>query len=270
VSTRPEDGLVIDHVGLRFGGVVALRDVSLTHFPDEILGVIGPNGAGKTSLINCITGIYPPTSGTITRHGQRIDRLSPEGVVATGVARTFQHNQLCGELSVRENVLLGCHRRLGYGMVKAALGIGWSRRAERRLRTEVEPILELLGLQDQANQRADSLPYGLQKRVEIARALALRPTTLLLDEPAAGTSEEDRRSLIAIIKQLKEEAACSVLLIEHDVGMVMEVSDRVAVLDWGECLMVDTPAVVAADERVLAAYLGVDEADLDRPNLELS
>jgi branched-chain amino acid transport system ATP-binding protein len=262
--------LVIESVGLRFGGVVALRDVSLTHLPDEILGVIGPNGAGKTSLINCITGIYPPTSGSISRNGARIDRLSPEAIVATGIARTFQHNQLCAELSVRENVLLGCHRRLGYGMAKAALGIGPARRAERRLRAEVEPILELLNLQDRANERADSLPYGLQKRVEIARALALRPATLLLDEPAAGTSDEDRRSLIEIIQQLKDEASCSVLLIEHDVGLVMEVSDRVAVLDWGECLIVDSPLVVAADERVLAAYLGVEEADLGHPDFEVT
>ena len=121
-----------------------------------------------------------------------------------------------------------------------------------------------------ANDRADSLPYGLQKRVEIGRALALRPDTLLLDEPAAGTSDEDRRSLIDIILHLKTEASCSVLLIEHDVGLVMEVSDRVAVLDWGECLIVDSPAVVAGDERVLAAYLGVEEADLDRPDLEVT
>jgi branched-chain amino acid transport system ATP-binding protein len=270
VSTVPEGTLVIDSVGLRFGGVVALRDVSLTHYPDEVLGVIGPNGAGKTSLINCITGIYPPTSGTITRNGKRIDALRPEAIVATGIARTFQHNQLCGELTVRENVLLGCHRRLGYGMVKAALGVGPAWRAERRLRAEVEPILELLGLGSHADELADGLPYGLQKRVEIARALALRPETLLLDEPAAGTSDEDRRSLIEIIRQLKVEASCSVLLIEHDVGMVMEVSDRVAVLDWGECLIVDTPAVVAADERVLAAYLGVDDAELEHPDLELS
>ena len=262
--------LVIDSIGLRFGGVIALRDVSLTHFADEILGVIGPNGAGKTSLINAITGIYPPTSGSITYNGAQLSGRSPEAIVANGIARTFQHNQLCGELTVRENVMLGCHRRLGYGMVKAALGVGWARRAERRLRDEVEPILELLDLGDRADDHADSLPYGLQKRVEIARALALRPATLLLDEPAAGTSEEDRRSLIKIIQHLKAEASCSVLLIEHDVGMVMEVSDRVAVLDWGECLLVDTPAVVAADERVLAAYLGVDEADLDRPDLEVT
>lgn len=263
-------GLVIDSVGLRFGGVVALRDVSVTHYPDEILGVIGPNGAGKTSLINAITGIYPPTSGSITYNGVRTNELSPVAIVAAGIARTFQHNQLCGELTVRENVLLGCHRRLGYGMVKAAVGVGWARRAERRLQREVEPILDLLHLRDRADERADSLPYGLQKRVEIARALALRPATLLLDEPAAGTSEEDRRALVKMIQHLKAEASCSVLLIEHDVGMVMEVSDRVAVLDWGECLLVDTPAAVAADERVLGAYLGVDEADLERPDLEVS
>jgi branched-chain amino acid transport system ATP-binding protein len=259
----------VDSVGLRFGGVVALRNVSLTHLPDEVLGVIGPNGAGKTSLINCITGIYPPTSGSITRNGVRIDGLRPEAIVATGIARTFQHNQLCGELSVRENVLLGCHRRLGYGWVKAALGIGPAWRAERRLRAEVEPILELLDLQDRADERADTLPYGLQKRVEIARALALRPAMLLLDEPAAGTSEDDRRALVEIISQLRAAASCSILLIEHDVGLVMEVSDRVAVLDWGECLIVDTPATVAADERVLGAYLGVDDGHLERPDLEV-
>jgi branched-chain amino acid transport system ATP-binding protein len=270
VRTTSRGALVIDSIGLRFGGVVALRDVSLTHFTDEILGVIGPNGAGKTSLINAITGIYPPTSGSITYNGAVLSGRSPEAIVAHGIARTFQHNQLCGELTVRENVMLGCHRRLGYGMFKAALGVGWARRAERRLRAEVEPILELLDLHDRADEHADSLPYGLQKRVEIARALALRPTTLLLDEPAAGTSEEDRRSLVDIIKHLKTEASCSVLLIEHDVGMVMEVSDRVAVLDWGECLLVDTPAAVAADERVLAAYLGVDEADLEHPDLEVT
>jgi branched-chain amino acid transport system ATP-binding protein len=270
VKAARDGALVIDSIGLRFGGVVALRDVSLTHFTDEILGVIGPNGAGKTSLINAITGIYPPTSGSITYNGVVLNGRSPEAIVATGIARTFQHNQLCGELTVRENVLLGCHRRLGYGMVKAALGVGWARRAERRLRAEVEPILELLDLRERADERADALPYGLQKRVEIARALALRPATLLLDEPAAGTSEEDRRSLIEIIQHLQAEASCSVLLIEHDVGMVMEVSDRVAVLDWGECLLVDTPAVVAADERVLGAYLGVDEAEIDRPDLEVS
>jgi branched-chain amino acid transport system ATP-binding protein len=262
--------LVIDSVGLHFGGVVALRNVSLTHHADEVLGVIGPNGAGKTSLINCITGIYSPTSGRIERGGRRLDGLRPDDIVATGIARTFQHNQLCGELTVRENVLLGCHRRLGYGMFKAALGIGPAARAERRLRGEVEPILELMGLADLAGDRADSLPYGLQKRTEMARALALRPEVLLLDEPAAGTSDEDRASLVEIIKRIRENGSCSVLVIEHDVRMVMEVSDRVAVLDWGECLLVDQPSVVAGDERVVAAYLGVEEDDLDMPDREVS
>lgn len=260
--------LIIDKVGLRFGGVTALQDVTLSHHPDEVLGVIGPNGAGKTSLINCITGIYHPTEGKIERNGQRLDRLRPDAIVATGIARTFQHNQLCGALTVRENVLLGCHRRLGYGMFKAALRIGPARSAERRLRTEVEPILELLGLEGVADHHADSLPYGLQKRTEMARALALGPEVLLLDEPAAGTSDEDRASLIAIIKRIKDAGTCSVLIIEHDVGMVMEVSDRIAVLDWGECLMVDTPAVVASDERVVAAYLGVEEQALDLADSE--
>jgi branched-chain amino acid transport system ATP-binding protein len=148
-------------------------------------------------------------------------------------------------------------------MFKAALGIGPALRAEKRLRREIEPILELLGLDAVAKEQAGSLPYGVQKRVEMARALALRPSTLLLDEPAAGTSDEDRRSLVTIIKQLRQEASCSVLLIEHDVGMVMEVSDRVAVLDWGECLIIDSPSVVAADERVLAAYLGVEDTELE-------
>jgi ABC-type branched-subunit amino acid transport system ATPase component len=268
VTARAENDVTIEGVGLHFGGVVALKDISLVHHGDEVLGVIGPNGAGKTSLINCITGIYPPTSGSITRNGVRIDGMRPEAIVAAGVARTFQHNQLCGELTVRQNVLLGCHRRLGYGMVKAALGIGPARRAERRLHAEVDPVMELLNLRDVAEDRADSLPYGLQKRVEIARALALRPATLLLDEPAAGTSDEDRRSLVKIIAHLKAEASCSVLLIEHDVGLVMEVSDRVAVLDWGTCLLVDSPEVVAADERVLAAYLGVDDAELEHPHSE--
>ena len=267
-DSRPP--LVVEDVGLQFGGVVALHNVSLTHHADEVLGVIGPNGAGKTSLINCITGIYAPTSGRIERGGRRLDGMRPDDIVATGIARTFQHNHLCGQLTVRENVLLGCHGRLGYGMFKAALGVGPAARAERRLRQEVEPILELLGLSDRASERADSLPYGLQKRTEMARALALRPEVLLLDEPAAGTSDEDRASLVEIIKRVRQNGSCSVLLIEHDVRMVMEVSDRVAVLDWGECLLVDTPAVVAADERVVAAYLGVDEDDLDLPDLEVS
>jgi branched-chain amino acid transport system ATP-binding protein len=262
--------LVIEDVALQFGGVVALRNVSLSHEPDEVLGVIGPNGAGKTSLVNCITGIYRPTSGRIERNGQRLDGLRPEAIVATGIARTFQHNQLCGQLTVRENVLLGCHGRLGYGMLKAALRIGPAWRAERRLRVEVDPILELLGLAHIANDPADSLPYGFQKRTEMARALALRPEVLLLDEPAAGTSDEDRESLVEIILRIRDHGSCSVLLIEHDVRMVMEVSDRVAVLDWGECLMVDKPSVVAADERVVAAYLGVDEDAVELPDLETS
>ncbi|MEO3861448.1 ABC transporter ATP-binding protein [Acrocarpospora sp. B8E8] len=255
--------LVIDRLGLRFGGVVALREVSIRHHPDEVLGIIGPNGAGKTSLINAVTGIYPPSSGTVSYRGTPLTGRSPESIVATGIARTFQHNQLCGDLTVRENVLLGCHPRLGYGMGKAALGIGPARRAERRLRGEVEPLLELLNLGQVAAEQAHSLPYGLQKRVEMARALALRPTTLLLDEPAAGTSDEDRAALVRIIKHLRQEGSCSVVLIEHDVGLVMEVSDRVAVLDWGECIMVDTPEAVAADARVLAAYLGVDDTPRD-------
>jgi branched-chain amino acid transport system ATP-binding protein len=263
VSTPSVDGLVIDNLTLLFGGVVALRDVSFTHQAGEVLGVIGPNGAGKTSLLNAITGIYRPSGGTISFRGTRLNGLSPQAIVATGIARTFQHNQLCAQLTVRENVMLGCHRRLGYGMFKAALGLGPARRAERRLRHEVEPILELLGLGDAADERAGSLPYGVQKRVEMARAMALRPTTLLLDEPAAGTSDEDRASLVRIIKHLRQEASCSVVVIEHDVGLVMEVSDRIAVLDWGECLMVDSPEVVASDERVLAAYLGVDDPDID-------
>ncbi|WP_432989946.1 ABC transporter ATP-binding protein [Dactylosporangium sp. CA-233914] len=263
MSAPGADDLVIDNLALRFGGVVALRDVSFTHRAGEVLGVIGPNGAGKTSLVNAITGIYRPSGGTISFRGNRLNGLSPGAIAAIGVARTFQHNQLCAQLTVRENVMLGCHRRLGYGMFKAALGVGPARRAERRLRHEVEPILELLGLDDAADEPAGSLPYGVQKRVEIARALALRPTVLLLDEPAAGTSDEDRASLVRIIKHLQQDASCSVVVIEHDVGLVMEVSDRVAVLDWGECLMVERPEVVASDERVLAAYLGVDDPDTD-------
>jgi branched-chain amino acid transport system ATP-binding protein len=257
-----EDPIVsVDGVTLRFGGVVSLAGVTLSQSRGEILAVIGPNGAGKTSLFNCLTGVYTPQEGTIEfrpsgrtavalvgRHPSRINRL--------GIARTFQTSRLFNALSAYENVRVGVESRQHTGPLGAMLRLPRTRREERQSRDSTEELLGFVGLTERADELASSLPYGDQRKLEIARALATHPELLLLDEPGAGTNLAEKQALEELIRRVNRERGVSVLLIEHDMRLVMSVAERVAVLNFGLVIAVGTPAEVQHDAAVVEAYLG--------------
>lgn len=254
----PSDGwLTAEGVDVRFGGVHALTGVTFDHRPGEVLGLIGPNGAGKTTLLNAMTGLVRPHAGSLRFGGEELIGRSPQQIVGLGIVRTFQNTELYTGMDVRENVMLGCHPRVDYGIFNAMAYLGRTRRREREFRDEVDGILDRLGLLRYAELEIEGLPYGVRKRIEIARALALRPKVLLLDEPAAGATDEDRAALVRDIRHIVDDVGASVILIEHDVKLVMSVCDRIAVLNWGEVLTVGTPKEVQANKQVEAAYLGV-------------
>ncbi len=251
--------LHVENVTLTFGGLNALTDVSLTVPEGEIVSIIGPNGAGKTSLLNCVSGFYHPTRGQIRFGEHDLTHAAPNVITGYGVARAFQNLELFRGLSVTENLLLARHTHLRYGLLSSLLYYGRASRQEAQNRAYVEGIIDFMELEEHRAHPVGTLAYGIQKRVEVARALTLAPRLLLLDEPMAGMNVEEKEDMVRFILDIKREHGVTVVLIEHDLGVVMDISDRVYVLDFGQLIAAGTPAQVSADPRVIAAYTGAQE-----------
>ncbi len=261
-ASEPEIVLEADHVSLSFGGVHALADVSFQVRRRELFSIIGPNGAGKTSMVNCISGRYAPTEGRVLHKGRDITKLRPSARADLGIGRTFQNLALFGHMSVLDNIMVGRHHLLKNNFLTGPLyWIGGARKEELRHRREVEEIIDFLEIQHVRNAVAGTLPYGLRKRVELARAVALRPNLLLLDEPMAGMNLEEKEDMARYINDLNVEWGMTVIMIEHDMGVVMDVSDRVIVLDFGRKIAEGLPDEIMNHPQVKEAYLGVMDDD---------
>jgi branched-chain amino acid transport system ATP-binding protein len=256
-GAAPGPLLEVDAVSVRFGALLALSGVSLSIERGEILAIIGPNGAGKTTLLNVISGFYQPSQGRIRFEGRDRTRLAPPDVAELGIARTFQNVALFKGMSVLDNIMTGRLLKMRGNIVLDALWWGPARRQELAHRASVERIIDFLEIQAIRKTPAGKLPYGLQKRVELARALAAEPQLLLLDEPMAGMNVEEKEDMCRFILDVNEEFGTTIALIEHDMGVVMDISDRVAVLDYGRKIADGTPDQVRKDQAVLDAYLGV-------------
>ncbi|HTS52073.1 MAG TPA: ABC transporter ATP-binding protein [Burkholderiales bacterium] len=248
--------LRIQDVSKRFGGVRAVNGISLDVRSGEMLSVIGPNGAGKTSLLNMVSGFYHPDSGHIALEGHDLTHLAASRIAALGVARTFQNIALFRGMTVLDNLMLGRHVHMKAGVFASFIYWGLAQTEEVEHRERVEEIIEFLKLQDLRRRATGSLAYGLRKRVELGRALALDPKVLLLDEPMGGMNQEEKEDMARFILDVKEEWGTTVILIEHDMGVVMDISDRVAVLDMGRKIAEGTPDEVQANSQVIKAYLG--------------
>jgi branched-chain amino acid transport system ATP-binding protein len=247
--------LAVEDLTIRFGGILALDRVSFDIAQGEILGLIGPNGAGKTTLFNCITRLYTPDAGAIRFGGRPILRLAAHRIAALGITRTFQNLALFGSMSVLDNVRTGVHARSRGNVVADALRLGTAAERARIDRVALE-LIEAFDLTDVMRRPAGALPHGTQKRVELARALAGQPTLLLLDEPASGLNHGEIESLGAVIRRIRDERGVTIFLVEHHMDLVMAISDRVVVLDFGRVIAAGPPAEVRADPAVVAAYLG--------------
>jgi branched-chain amino acid transport system ATP-binding protein len=248
--------LEVRDLTLRFGNVTAFEDVSFDVARGELFAVIGPNGAGKTSLFNVLSRVYQPTAGSVRFEGADLLRLRASGLAGAGFARTFQNLGLFGELSVLENVLVGRHHLMRSGTLRSGLRLGSVRREERSHRAAALEALDFTGLAGLAGDRVGTLPFGVRKRIEIARALAMEPKLMLLDEPVAGMSVDEREEITALVRRLHDERDLTLLLVEHDMRMVMRIAQRVLVLDFGQLIAIGTPAEIQRDERVIRAYLG--------------
>ncbi len=248
--------LRIDGVAKRFGGVTAVDDVSLEVRTGEILSVIGPNGAGKTSLLNMVSGFYRPDRGRISFEGEDITRLPPSRIAERGIARTFQNIALFKGMTVLDNLMLGRHVRMKAGVFASFVYWGMAQKEEIAHREKVEDLLEFLKLEDLRKSPTGALSYGLQKRVELGRALALEPKVLLLDEPMGGMNQEEKEDMARYVLDVSEERGATIILIEHDMGVVMDISHRVAVLDRGRVIAEGDPRSVQANPDVIRAYLG--------------
>jgi branched-chain amino acid transport system ATP-binding protein len=247
--------LELNGVGKSFGGLAAVKNLTFGVEPGSIIALIGPNGAGKSTVFNLITGIYRPTSGTVVFDGRDISGMAPNAVAGAGIMRTFQNIRLFSYMTVLENVMVGRHARMHAKPWDDALHTGYERREERATGERAMDLLEWIGIARYASEWARNLPYGMQRRVEIARALASEPKLLLLDEPAAGTNPAEKSGLMRLVQAIRERGV-TVLLIEHDMKLVMGISDYVHVLDYGEEIAHGRPEEVRHDQRVIEAYLG--------------
>jgi branched-chain amino acid transport system ATP-binding protein len=259
-------GLNVSQLSLAFGGLKALTNVSFSVAPGSITAVIGPNGAGKTSLFNCISGFYRPSTGAIEFGGEDISRLHPPARAKIGLARTFQNIALFRGMTVLDNIKLGRHAHMHTNVFDALWYFGRARREELELRSEIERrVLDFLEMEHIRDQPVASLSYGLRKRVELARALAMRPRILMLDEPVAGMNREETEDMARFILDVKEEWGVTILMVEHDMGLVMDISDHVVVLNFGQVIAAGKPAEIQNNPDVIAAYLGSgDVGDLSR------
>ena len=258
-SARPIGDVILalEHISLSFGGVNALSDISFDVREHEVRAIIGPNGAGKSSMLNVINGVYRAQQGTILWRGQHRHGMNPHDAAAAGIARTFQNIALFKGMSVLDNIMTGRNLKMKVSFLEQAIWIGRARREELAHRAKVEEIIDFLEIQHIRKTPVGRLPYGLQKRVELARALAAEPSLLLLDEPMAGMNVEEKQDMCRFILDVNEQYGTTIVLIEHDMGVVMDISDRVVVLDYGRKIGDGDPAEIRGNQAVIDAYLGV-------------
>ena len=251
--------LEADHLGISFGGLKAVSDFNMTLGKNELVGLIGPNGAGKTTVFNLLTGVYAPTEGLLTINGVPAHGKSTDQIVRMGVARTFQNIRLFKNLTVLDNVLVACSLSMRYSLLEAALRLPRFWKEERNSRQKAMELLKVFHLEDCADWKADNLPYGKQRKLEIARAMATNPSLLLLDEPAAGMNPTETQELMDTIRLLREKFDITIFLVEHDMNLVLGICEKIFVLDYGKLIASGDPQTVINDPKVITAYLGADE-----------
>jgi len=261
MAAQGDNQLMVEGVSKRFGGVVAVQDVSLEVPRGSIVSIIGPNGAGKTSLLNMISGFYKPDTGRVVLEGQDITQKKPSDIAALGIARTFQNIALFSGLTVLDNLMLGRHVRMKAGVFASVIYWGMAQKEDIAHREACEEIIDFLKLQDLRKQPTAALAYGLRKRVELGRALAVEPKVLLLDEPMGGMNQDEKEDMARYILDVNQERGVTVVLIEHDMGVVMDISDHVVVLDRGRRIAAGTPEEVQRDPAVIQAYLGTGRSE---------
>ena len=261
--------LQFDDVHLSFGAVKAVNGVTFSVEEDELFAVIGPNGAGKTSIFNVLSGVYRPQQGSVQLEGRSLLGMRPPAIARLGMARTFQNIELFANLTVLDNLMLGRHQHLRYGTLAAMLWVGRARNEELKHRRKVEEIVDFLELEQWRKFPVGLLPYGVQKRVELGRALAMEPRLLLLDEPVAGMNLEETEDMARYILDIRDELRIPMIMVEHDMGLVMDIADRIMVIDFGTPVATGTPAEIQRNPDVIRAYLGGDAGDLsDLSNAE--